>query len=788
MTKKNMQKNNHKVAEERKENLSQMMVSKFLPFWPLLLLFSVIFLAGAFVYIRYYTTPLYEAKATLIIKDEKKGNEDSKLTESLDMISSKKIVENEIEVIQSRRLMDNVVKEYFLYAPIFEKGKVKAQSAYTISPVKVVARDPDSLRSFGKIEFTYDENKKTIILNKKYVCAINEFVTTPYGVLKFIPNKYYLPGSTSGKQLYFALSEPKAVAVLLLSGLSVAASSKLSTVVNLSFIDPVPERAEDILNGLIKAYEESAILDKNSLARNTLAFVEDRLGLVSKDLAAIEQKVQQYKSGSSAVDISRQGQLYLENVSANDQKLSEVNMHLSVLGEVEKFVTSRDNNSGGLAPATMGISDPMLSTLLDKLNTSELEYEKLKKTVGENNPTLVSLRDQINKIRPNILENIQSQRQSLSAAKQNLNATNGNYNSMLQTVPQKERQLLDISREQNIKSSIYSFLLQKKEESALAYASAVSNSRVVDDAQAGSSPISPNKKLLYFIALVAAFAVWIGIITLKESLTGKILYRREIEAFTSMPIIGEVAFNKSKNHIVVESGKRSSIAEEFRKLRTSLSFLGINTNHKKILVTSSISGEGKSFISTNLAVSIALTGKKVVLVDLDLNVPTLSKVLNVNQEYGVTDFLKGEKYPEEIIKQVEAHENLFFISSGDLSENPSELLLNGKVAELIDYLDNSFDTVIIDTSPIVLITDAYILSEMCDATLYVIRHKYTPKSLIKRIDENNEINPIHNPAIVFNGVKERGLIKSKYGYGYNYVYGDYGSKENNSTNKKKVKS
>lgn len=782
-----MQKNNHKMAEERSENLSQMLVSKFLPYWPLLLIFSVIFLAGTYFYIRYYTSPIYEARATLIIKDEKKGNEDSKLTESLDMISSKKIVENEIEVIHSRKLMDNVVKMHFLYAPVFEKGKVKTLSAYTLSPIKIEVRNPDSLKEFGKIDFTFDDQTQKVVLNRKYECVMNEFINTPYGILKFLPNKYYEPHDITDKQQYFSLIYPKTVSMGLLEGLSVGASSKMSTVVNLSFRDAVPQRAEDILNGLIKSYQQSAIHDKNSLARNTLNFVEERLNLVAADLAAIEQKVQQYKSGSSAVDVSRQGQLYLENVSNNDQKLGDVNMQLSVLNEVEKFVTTKDKNTG-LVPSTLGVNDPMLSNLLDKLYTSELEHEKLKKTVGENNPTMLAVTDQINKIRPNILENIQSQRQSLLAAKQNISTTNTNYNSLLQAVPQKERQLLDISREQNIKNNIYSFLLQKKEESALAYASAVSNSRIVDEAQADKDPVAPNKKLFYMIALVAATGLWITVITLKESFTGKILYRREIEALTSMPIIGEVAFNKTKKTIVVESGKRSSIAEEFRKLRTSLSFLGVDAEHKKLLVTSSISGEGKSFIAANLAVSIALTGKKVVLVDLDLNVPTLSKILNVNQEIGMTDFLSGEKYPEEIIKPVEAHENLFFISAGKLAENPSELLLNGKVNEIVEYLDNSFDMVIIDTSPIVLITDAYILSEMCNATLYVIRHKYTPKALVKRIDENNEINPIHNPAIVFNGVKERGLIKNRYGYGYNYVYGNYGSKDNNTNTKKKVKS
>ncbi len=774
----------HKRKEERKETFSQLLVSKFLPYWPLFLVLAVLSVAGAYVFLR-YATPIYEATATLIIKDEKKGNEDSKLAESLDMISSKKIVENEIEVIQSRKLMENVVKRKGLYAPIFDQGKVKAVSAYTSSPIVIVAQNPDSIKHVARVDFDFDPASQSVTLNHKYKCSLNEFLNTPYGIIKFIPNKYYVQG-TPHKQLFFSLKDPRQVAMSILPGLGVAPSSKLSTVVDLSFRDAEPERAEDILNGLIEAYEQSTIEEKNSLARNTLKFVEERLNLVAADLSAIEQKVQQYKSGRGAVDISTQGQLYLQNVSANDQKLSEVNMQLSVLDQVEKFVSAKDN-SGAVVPSTVGVSDPALSGLVDKLYTSEMEYEKMKTTIGENNPKMLAMKEQINKLRPSIIENIASQRQGLTAAKQNLNVTNGNYNAILNSVPQKERQLLDISREQNIKSSIYSFLLQKKEESALSYASTVSNSRVVDTAQASPNPVSPNKKLIYLIALVAALGLWVAVITLKEAFTGKILYRKEIEALTAIPVIAEVAYEKTKDPIVVKAGKRSFVVEEFRKLRTALSFLGIDAAHRKLLVTSSISGEGKSFIASNLAVSIATTGKKVVLVDLDLNVPTLSKVFNVEQEFGISDFLAGKKYPEDIIKPVSGHENLFFIPAGDLKENPSELLLNGKVNEIIEYLDNSFDMVIIDTSPIVLITDAYILSELCNATLYVMRHGYTPKLLVKRIDENNEINPIHNPAIIFNGVKTRGMFRNNYGYGYNYVYGN-DKKRNAGSNRKTVKS
>jgi capsular exopolysaccharide synthesis family protein len=766
-----MQHGRYRSNEEKEDNMMHQFVSKYLPYWPLFVLASLLSLIPAYIYLR-YKAPVYEADATLIIKDDKKGNEESKLVESLDQISSKKIVENEIEVIQSRKLMEDVVRTLGLYAPVYEKGDVHDVLAYNSSPVSIVAPFPDSLSSVDKIALNFANNNQQVILDNKYKYPLNEIVSTPFGKLKFLPNKYYTNRPVSAKRFYFSLSTPKAVAPRYLSGLKAEAASKLSSIVDLSFRDINPVRAENILNQLIKSYQRSANDEKNSLANNTLFFVNERLAIVSNDLDSIEKQVQQYKSSNRAVDISTQGQLFLQNVSANDQKLGEVNTQLAVLDKVEDFVKSNANSKSGIVPSTLGISDPMLSQLIDRLYTTELQYDQLKKTVGENNPTLVALADQINKIKPGIFSNINSQRQSLIATRQNIVATNSSYNSLLQNVPQKERQLLDISREQQLKSDLYAFLLQKREESEIAAASEVSNSRVVDYARASFNPVSPKENLIYIASVVFFLGLCGAFIFIKEFLTGKVLYRSEIESLTSIPIIGEIAFDKSKAEIVIEKGRRSFIAEEFRKLRISLSFLGIDSFHKKILITSSISGEGKSFVSANLAISLSLTGKKVVLVDMDLNNPTINKILNISREDGVTEFLEGEKDPEQIIKHVKEHENLFFISAGTLlPENPSELLSNGKVAELINYLENIFDFVIIDTSPIVLVTDGYLLTGFCDATLYVIRHKYTPKMLIKRLDENSHINPITNPAIVFNGVKMRGFFKNNYGYGYDYVYG-----------------
>ena len=777
-----MQVRRDNIHEDKEENIMHQIASKYIPYWPLFLLAIILAIGIAYTYIR-YATPIYEATATVIIKDEKKGNEESKLVESLDQISSKKIVENEIEIIQSRKLMEDVVRDLGLYAQIYQNGDVHDVLAYTASPISIIALYPDSLQYFKRIDLNYNDASKQVKLDHKYRYPIDSLETTPFGVLKFIRNKYYT-SDTTHRQLYFSLNQPKDVAPSFLSGLKAEAASKLSSIVDLTYRDLDPIRAEDILNQLIKSYQESDNEEKDALAKNTLAFVNNRLALVSHDLDSIEKKVQQFKSGNQAVDISTQGQLYLQNVSANNQKLGDVSTQLAVLDKVQDFVSSNTDSKAGIVPSTLGINDPELSQLIEKLYNSELEYDNLKKTVGENNPSLVAIQDRINKIKPSILSNITSMRQSLVATRDNIAATNNSYNSVLQSVPQKERELLDISREQQIKSDLYSFLLQKKEESEIAAASSTSNSRVVDYAQASFNPVSPRKLLIYAFSIVLFVGICGAFIFIKEFLTGKVLYRQEIESLTSIPIIGEIAFNKSKEKIVIEKGTRSFVAEEFRKLRISLSFLGIDASHKKILITSSISGEGKSFISANLSASLSLTGKKVVLVDMDLNNPTLDQILNINREEGVTEFLEGEKDPEEIIKHVETNENLFFISAGAaLPENPSELLANGKVNELLNYLENIFDYVIIDTSPMVLVTDGYLLTGMCDATLYIIRHHYTPKMLIKRIDENIHINPINNPAIVFNGVKMRGFFKNNYGYGYDYVYGNNNRKR---TDKKPI--
>lgn len=763
------QKNKVDLKQQQQEkNVISQLWFKYFPYWPLFLILFVLSIVWA-KYSLNKTTPLYESKATILIKDEKKGIDDNKLIQEINQLSSKKIIENEIEVLQSRELMDEVVKDLHLYTEVFEsQDEKKFVSVYNTSPLTIEALTPDTLLARAdKQPFAYDKTNGRVSFDSK-AYPVNAWVSTKYGILKFTPRT--IQGATATGPFYFSLTNPKYVSTSILSNLTVSSASKLASVLNLKLLNEIPQRSEDILNGLISEYNNAAIKDKNKLASSTLGFVIERLDIVGKDLASIEEKMQQYKSNQGAVDISSQGQLFLESVNVNDRKLADVNMQMAVLDQVENYVRSKDN-TGGMVPSTVGVNDPMLTDLLNKLYEAELDYDKLKTTTGENNPLALSKSDQINKIKPSILESIRNQKKNLEASKLNLYSTNNRYSSMLNSIPKMEKDLLEISREQNIKSGIYNYLLQKKEELALAQASTVSDSRIIDRAQSSFSPVSPNPKKKYMMAVAMALALGLAIVTALEMLKRTILFRHEIEKFTSIPIIGEIVHEKSKSPLVIGEGKRTFVAEQFRKLRTSLPYIGMTGDRKKLMVTSNASGDGKSFIVANLGLSLAMVDKKVVVLEFDLSNPSLSEKLNVKTiNKGLTDYLKGNAEPEEIIRRTDINDNLFVMPAGALPENPSELIVSDRVPELMEFLTPLFDYIIIDTAPVGLLSDAYVLSAYCDATLYVIRHGHTSKVSVERIDANNKINELKNMAIVFNGVKSRGFGGNGYGYGYGYGY------------------
>ncbi|WP_114778455.1 GumC family protein [Botryobacter ruber] len=755
------------------DSLASSVVHKYLPFWPLFVILSVVFLLGAWGYLHYFAVPSYAITASLIVKDEKKGVEDAKMTEAIDAFTSNTIVENEINVIHSFTLVNKVVNELMLYAPVFEEDKFKSVPAYTTSPVRLQLKSPENAKEFEKIYFTYDEaGRRVTVGNKAY--PLNKWVKTPFGELRFIQNQKQTDAAE--KPLYFSIIRPKKASNLLLANISIETSNKLSSVINLSMQDYVPQRGEDILNTLIRAYNETADSDKNRLAAQTLAFVEDRIRLVEQELTDLESEIEQYKSTRGAVNLNEQGKLYLEKVGENDRKISEINLQLAVLDKVESYVVSR-KNTAGIMPSTLGVSDPALSQVLQKLHTAEIEYQKLKPTTAENNPLLMAVSDEIASIRPGILENIRSQRVNLKTSLANIVAANSQYNAELRAIPAKERELIEISRQQSIKNEAYSFLLQKREETVLSSAPTDGDVRVIDMAEASVLPVSPKKLYIYLSALLVAFGLGIGLVTGRELMNGKLLFRHEIEENISAPIVGELtSVNNRKGSLFVEPAD-TAVIEQFRQLRATMGLYGRTFVKKKIMVASSIPGEGKSYVSTNLALSLSASGKQVALLDFDLRNPVTSQLFDLYKEAGIIEYLNGEAVRPEAIVRKTAFKNLSMIPAGTDVGDHTELLLNGKLETLFAFLEDTFDYIIIDTPPVDLISDAYLLSEYCDITLLVMRHAHTPKQVVQRLGQSGKLKSLRNVAIVFNGVKPRGFVNGKYGYGYGYGYEvKYGNK------------
>ena len=735
---------------------------RFLPYWPVFVVLIMICVALAYFYIS-ITPPVYNVSATMSIKDEKKGVEDSRLLESLNIYNEKTIVENETEVLHSKTLMRDVVRNLNLYASVSEEGRYKAVSAYTVSPISIEAQNPDSIGIAGtpKIYFTFKNN---IVQIRNVAYPLNQWVNTPYGVLRFTHNKWQT-AQPKGK-LFFSLSNVEVLASAMVLGLEVNTSSKASTIIDLSFKDEVPKRGENVLNTLIETYNTAAVKEKNKLTQNTLTVLDDRLKTVKDELTDIETRVQQFKAQNKVVDLSEQGRQYLQNVGLNDQKVTDISGQMAVLDQIEDFAKANDNRVG-IVPSVGGVDDPALASMVENLNTTEIEYERQKAMSGENNPTTLNLKDKIAKLKPDILQNIQTRKKGLQASRNNIQVNSNSYASTLQTIPQKEKDLLEISRQQAIKNNEYAFLLQKREETNLTYASAMADSRIVDKAQADDFPESPKKSFAYLAALIAALGLGVAVVSGKELFSSKVLFRNEIEEYSDVPVVAELANIKSNEPIAINTPNNYFITEQFRHLRASIGLFSNRKLQKKILITSSIAGEGKSFVSSNLAVSLAATRKRVVLVDLDLRNPKTSEIFKVSKNTGTINFLDGECTVEEIVTKT-AYKNLSIIPVGLGTTDPTELLLDERLNQLFQYLETQFDYIIVDTAPVDPVADAYLLSEYCDMTLFVVRHGYTPKAMIQSLQESGKIKDLKNPVIVFNSVKGRGIFKKGYGKGYGY--------------------
>jgi len=747
------------VVEE--SNLLAELGQRYLPYWPLFVIFTIISLTSAFFYLK-YTTPIYESSAVILVKDDKKGVDASKVLDALDVFGEKKIVENEVEILKSWPIMKSVVLKLGLYSHVFRKGNIRDVELYGKNlPVFFKAVKPDSLviqKGFKQQEFTIQKNGSIVINNKTYNnndtvrIAGNDFIVK---VLLF--NLKEKENTT----YYFTFNNLLKTSKGLSGGLIVEASSKMSTIIDINIKDNIPERGEDILNTLINEYQSAALVDKNKVASNTLEFIDKRLKVVLTDLDNVESNIKNFRTKEGILNLSAQSEIFLKSVQDNDEKISVIDIQLSVLKEVENYIYKKGNNPGTV-PSLIGVSDPILAQLLTKLYEAEITYNQQQKISGEKSNLVVNLKQEIAKIKTDLLENVSNIRTSLLTSKNDIKLNLAKANTILNGVPEKEKQLIEISRQQTIKNSIYTFLLQKREETAISYMSSVSDSRVIESATTGGS-VSPNVQLIYLITLAMGIGFSAIYVIILDQLNNKILFRRELEQKTGVPILGELMQGEpSLTNLAIKNGNRSMLAEQIRSVRTNMEFFGLKNDKKVVLINSTISGEGKTFVAINLAASFTLIGKKVAILELDLRKPKIAKdLLKTKNAVGITNYLSGNATLDDIIHRANDLNGLFVIPAGIIPPNPSELINSEEFKQMIDQLKQKFDYLILDSPPISLVTDAQLLSKLSDMVVYVVRHNYTQKVYLNMIAELYRQNKHPNMSILFNGVKPRG-----YGYGY----------------------
>ncbi len=756
-------KSSAKEMKTGKEGFFQHLRYKYLPYWYVFLI--MLLLCGGLAYYFLKATPnLYETSASVLIRDVENGTESSRIEQTLDPFRSQSVVGNERELLRSGAAISKIVKDLRLYAPITEKDGIKTISAYYSCPVLVEARKPDSLLpTTAPMNLRIDKagvnvDGQSFVLNQWKVLNGND--------IRFINNPNYRRDASKPieeRAFSFSLLSVLKTSENVLDGLITNATSRQSSVIDLKIRDEVPARGEAILSEVINAYLLGSVEKKNSTAARTLEWLNNRIKEEGGQLDSIEKRIQSYRTAENVVDMSEQSRLYLQRVEAGDRQLNEMSMQLASLNEMEKYINSK--KAGGLVPSTSGVANQELSTLMQKLYDAEVDYQRLSKTTAENNPMLTARQNEIDKMRPGILEAIQTQRRSLLASREQLGSDVNQYSGMLRTVPQKERALLDVSRQRNMKQEQFNDLLRQRDQILYSLTSTEASGAVINKPTTLSKPVSPKKELIALLALIAPFGLGALFVSAKDAMNGKVLYRDDLNSLTGYPIIGELIESKDAEKLITEP-KRSFLLEQFRQIRTTV--FSIAPNAKKIMVTSSIEGEGKSFVSSNLALSMARSGKRICLLEFDLHRPKVSEQFGVSNEKGITDILADGASVQNLIQRAPAHSNLFILPSGGFHESVSDLITKEKLDKLIADLANQFDCIIIDTPPVRALNDAFVIGKETDLTLYVTRHNYTPKSYIGMLEDSMTLAGIRNIALIFNGVKNRGIGKNSYGVGYGY--------------------
>lgn len=789
--KENLNTDTFNSEKEESVNLQELAL-KYLAYWPWFVVSVLVCLAVGFLYLK-MATPVYNVTAAIMIKDDKKGGgmaSEMAAFQELDLFASNTNFDNEIEVLKSKSLVKQVVLEMNTYCRYTTRDGWRDRDLYTDSPVivEMTAEENDALKGTIELDLTLQADSSLHIKGMYEDVEGNEhdfnetlkklpgFITTPGGRLSFA----YRPGAAAlqNNELKVVIKPAMTVAKYCLENLSIEPTSKTTSVANISFKGTSRRRGEDFLNKLVEMYNRDTNYDKNVVGTKTEQFINDRIAIISGELGSTEQELESYKRGAGLTDLKQDAEVYLKENSEYEQKRIENATQINLVNYLQEYVQSPANHDA-VIPANVGLQDVSLAALINNYNEQVLERDRLLRTSSPNNPVIQNLNTGIKALYSNILTSIASVRKGLLITKQDIDRQAGKFNTRITNAPEQERILTNISRQQEIKSGLYLMLLQKREENSITMAATADNAKIIDAPLADNEPVSPKSKMILLAAFAISLIIPIGIIYLLDLLQYKIGNRKDVEKLTTIPVLGEVPLNTDTDGtrtIVVKENDNNLMAETFRSLRTNLQFMLGNQDGKVIIFTSTSPGEGKTFISSNMAVSLALLGKKVVLVGLDIRKPRLAEHFGFSAKAeGITKFLaRGTNDIHSLLQPSGVTDNLKVLPAGMVPPNPAELLAGIRLEEAIEKLKESFDYVLIDSAPVGLVTDTLIAGRVADLSVYVCRSEVTHKSDFELVNELKREQKLPHMALTINAVN---LESKRYGYGSGYGgYGRYGKK------------
>lgn len=749
------------------------------------------------IYLR-YATPKYQSTAKLLIKDDdsnsKRGQSLQNMT-NLGIISNSAGIDNEMEILTSHSIAEDAIRDLKLYVDYSTKGRIKDIILYRDQPLNVdidrahleklnrpvdltITRNGTTYIVSGTYSVPTDENESEgpFSLNRKFT-SLPATIATRAGIITISSNNGH--SLHDGQTLKVEVLSPKMASNKYVGELQVAQTSKTTSIAQLQLTDEVPQRSLDYLKQLAIVYNRQANEDKNIVALLTEKFINSRLQKINAELGKTEGQLQNYKQQNGMVELKLNAGNAVTNQNESELKLADIQTQIELFSTIAQEVESSSRNLSQVIPSNVGLDDQSSTSLINKYNELVLERNRLLRSASENSPVVEPLTVQIRELNGNIRRAISTARQNLQIQRDALAAQVSKFNEQVAETPQQERMLTQIGRQQEVKSGLYLMLLQKREENSISLAATADKGKLIDDPQLVGK-ISPKSAIIMLIALLLGLAIPALVIFLLQLFRYKIEGHEDVARLTKLPIIADVAIAsntaKGKADIVVHENQNNQMEEIFRSLRTNLQFM-LHEGQKVVLFTSSTSGEGKTFTAANLSVSFGLLGKKVILVGLDIRRPRLAELFGINDHrHGITNLLvKDAPTAADVQEQIlpsGVNKNLDLLMAGPIPPNPAELIARSSLEAIIKALKDKYDYIMIDTAPVGLVTDTLQIARVADASIYMCRADYTPKSNFELINALANEKKLPNMAMVLNGID---MSKKKYGYYYGYGrYGKYG--------------